>query len=325
MVVRTFSLLYVAAMLIAACLPVASTAAAAKPDARRPVAVTFLGNAGWQIDDGRTVILVDPYLSEFRKDRSDSKQTTPDDPIATPDTASVDEHVHRADYILITHGHYDHMIDAPYIAKKTGAVIICHASAANIARARGVAVGIASAAEFDPKLIKKQQLIVVRGGEDFQFAEFSLAVIPSLHTPLFDKRYNNGFWAESTRSGLKPPLHESDYAEGGTFIYLLRLAGHQIFIMGSMNYIERQVTGLRPDIAIVGAGSSRSEIYDYAGRLMRALGDPPVVLPTHWDDYGSKPRAVVLKEVGTFVNEIKAASPHTQVPVPEYFVPMEFK
>jgi hypothetical protein len=57
--------------------------------------------------------------------------------------------------------------------------------------------------------------------------------------------------------------------------YLLRLAGHQVLIMGSMNYIEREMEGLRPDLALVGANSQRREIYDYAGRLMRALGHPP--------------------------------------------------
>ena len=42
--------------------------------------------------------------------------------------------------------------------------------------------------------------------------------------------------------------------------YLLRLAGHQVLVMGSMNYIEREMEGLRPDIALVGANNERSEI-----------------------------------------------------------------
>jgi L-ascorbate metabolism protein UlaG (beta-lactamase superfamily) len=216
------------------------------------------------------------------------------------------------------------MLDAPYISQRTGAVIICTESTARIARAQGVGDTF-TARNFDPALIKKQKLIVVRGGEDLQFDGFSLAVIPSLHTPLWDKRYNDGFWADSTRPDLKAPLHESDYAEGGTLIYLLRIAGHQLFIMGSMNYIEREITGLRPDIAIIGAGRSRKEIYDYTGRLMRALGGPPIVFPTHWDDYGSKPRAEVLKEVGVFADEIRAVSPKSKVIVPDYFAPTKLE
>jgi L-ascorbate metabolism protein UlaG (beta-lactamase superfamily) len=295
---------------------------AAKAASRRPIHITYLGNAGWQISDGKTVILVDPYISEFRP-AEHREQITADDPLAMPWTAGIDQHIHKADYILITHGHEDHMLDAPYISKKTGATIICSDSAANIARAYGI--GNIDRAAVDPRTIRDEKLIVVRGGEDFQFADFSLEVIPSLHTALFDKRYNDGFWADSTPAGLAAPLHESAYAEGGTFIYLLRIAGHRIFIMGSMNYIERHIEGLRPDIAIIGAGSSRNEIFRYAGRLMHALGNPRIVLPSHWDDYGTKPRGDALKGVKDFAREIRAASPDTKVIVPEYFVPMTFK
>jgi L-ascorbate metabolism protein UlaG (beta-lactamase superfamily) len=296
---------------------------AATPEPRGPVEITYLGNAGWQITDGKKVILVDPWISEFHNGGNPTQITT-DDPVATPDAALIDAHVHKADYILITHGHEDHMLDAPYIAKKTGAAIICTESTANIARANGVGDHF-TPENFDPALVKKQSLIVVRGGEDFQFDGFSLAVIPSLHTALWDKRYNDGFWADGARPDLKAPLHESDYVEGGTLIYLLRIAGHRIFIMGSMNYIEREVAGLRPDIAIIGAGRDRKQIYDYTGRLMRALGNPPLVFPSHWDDYGSKPRAEVLKEVGVFAAEIHAAAPRTKVIVPDYFTPISLK
>lgn len=35
--------------------------------------------------------------------------------------------------------------------------------------------------------------------------------------------------------------------------------------------------GLEPDVVLVGAASSRKEIYDYTGRLLRALHFPPLV------------------------------------------------
>jgi hypothetical protein len=92
--------------------------------------------------------------------------------------------------------------------------------------------------------------------------------------------------------------------------------------MGSMNYIEQNIGGLRPDIAIIGAGSDRKQIYDYTSRLMQALGDPPIVFPTHWDDYAIKPRAEALKGVNAFADEVRAASPQTKVIVPDYFAPV---
>jgi L-ascorbate metabolism protein UlaG (beta-lactamase superfamily) len=295
-------------LLTALCTISAPTAANAAGD-HDTVQITYLGNAGWQIEDGSKIILVDPYITQFRNGGLDNRNTNDEsDPILVPHTAGIDAKIHRADYILITHGHPDHMIDAPYIAKKAGATIICHESAANVARA------------YD---VPEDHIIIVRGGEDYSFDGFSLRVIPSLHSPLWQKHYNNTKWAGSTPPGLKAPLHESAYVEGGDLIYLLRIGGHKIFIMGSMNYIEREVQGLDPDIAIVGAGASRKESYDYAGRLMRALGYPTVVFPTHWDSYGNMTRDQALKGVQEFAAEIKAASPKTRVIIPEYFVPQK--
>ncbi len=271
------------------------------------IKLVYLGNAGWQISDSRTVVLVDPFLSQFSLSREPTGNDT-----ATPDTVAIDRRIPAADYIFITHGHLDHMLDAPYIALKTGATVIGLETVANIARAYGVS---------DTKLI------TVRGGEDYEFGRFSLRVIPSLHSALREKRWFNSLDATATAPrDLKAPLKVSAFVAGGSLVYLLRMAGHQILIMGSMNYIEREMEGLRPDIALVGANRQRREIYDYAGRLMRALGLPPTVLPTHWDAYGRSAQQKSAREaVEEFVNEVKAASSHTNVIVPRHFEPIMIK
>jgi L-ascorbate metabolism protein UlaG (beta-lactamase superfamily) len=275
------------------------------------IRISYLGNAGYQIEDGKKVVLVDPYLSQFRPGGmgpTDLNDKT--DPILTPDTAGIDKRISRADYILITHSHSDHLLDAPYIAKKTHALIIGSPGTVRIARVRGV---------------PEEQTITVKGGEDYLFDDFSLRVIPSLHSPLLKKRYNNLTWAEDVPGHLKMPIHESAYREGGTFAYLLRMAGHQIFISGSMNYIEREVEGLRPDIAVVGSGASRKEIYDYTGRLMRALGCPATVFPTHWDSFGSMSHEQAVKGAEEFASEVKQACPDANVIIPDYFKTIDLK
>jgi hypothetical protein len=83
---------------------------------------------------------------------------------------------------------------------------------------------------------------------------------------------------------FRGPRRLATDVEGGTLAYLFRLAGYQILWFGSMNYIEREVQGLRPDAAVIAAARQRLEIYDYTGRLMRALGLPRVVFATHWDE-----------------------------------------
>ncbi len=72
---------------------------------------------------------------------------------------------------------------------------------------------------------------------------------------------------------------------GGTLAYLIRIAGKRIVLFGSMNFIESELNGLKPDIAMIGAMPERKNIADYTPRIMRALGNPPIVLPTHWDRF----------------------------------------
>ena len=286
----------------------------APPASPAEVTLTWLGNAGWQVNDANTVILVDPYLSRIRAPAppgapplpaGDARPAYGCDGRPESDRATIDAHIHSADFVLVTHAHYDHIFDVPYIAGRTGATVIGSESTANILRAYGIA---------------ERQLITVRGGEDYQFNGFSLRVIPSLHSPLDHKHY---FSSQSAPPGMKAPLTlQQMHPEGGTLAYLIRIGPHEILAFGGMNYIERELEGLRPDVVLVGANASRRENYDYCGRLMRVLGYPAFVLPTHWDNfllpYGASQR-VALEALQGFLGEVTAASPHTRVVVPEYF------
>ena len=279
------------------------------------VRLTHLGAAGWEITDGQRVILMDPYLSRLRyRSRfglldtpelpGDNRRAFgPDDDLVS-DTAAVDARITRADFILISHSHFNHCLDVPHIARKTGATVIGTESTIILARAGGV---------------PEAQLLTVRGGEDYDFGALSIKAIPSLHSALNGKHYYDGRVVPRDFSG---PRRMAIDAEGGTLAYLIRLAGHRILWFGSMNYIEREVEGLRPDVALIAAARQRLEIHDYTGRLMRALGRPRIVFATHWDEQ-SLPYGVSqdqrLREAELFVKEVKAVSPRTSVVVPRHF------
>jgi L-ascorbate metabolism protein UlaG (beta-lactamase superfamily) len=277
--------------------------------------MTHFGAAGWSITDGRTVVLLDPYLSRLRfRGRAygpaeapsvpgDARPVVDMDDVPVSDTATIDAHVGAAHFILLSHSHFNHCMDVPYIARRTGATVLGTESTARVARAGGVA---------------EEQILTVRGGEDYAFEALSIRAIPSLHSALSAKHY---FQSGAIRAD-GGPLRLRDYLEGGTLAYLVRLAGRQVLLFGSMNYLEREVEGLRPDIVLVAAARPRTEIHRYTERLLRALGRPPVVVATHWDNQGlpfGAPQDEALGEAEVFVREVKAVAPRSRVLVPRHF------
>lgn len=286
------------------------------------VRMTHFGAANWRFTDGHTTVWLDPYFTRLRSDRHAGFGLLPeatfegdDRPVhavgdsVVSDHALVDHYVDEADYLLISHSHLNHCMDAPGIALRTGATVIGSPSTANVARAHGV---------------PEDQIITVRGGEDFAFDKhFSLRVVPSLHSPLNAKHF---FEPGTIPEGLIAPLRVQDYVEGGTFAYLLRLGGLEILAFGSMNYIENELRDIKPDCVLVAAAPPRKHIHDYTGRLLRTLGHPPLVVGTHWDrqalPYGI-PQTTARAEAEEFLAEARAASPDASVLAPEHFQSIE--
>src|SRR5437899_1221357 len=89
---------------------------------------------------------MDPYLSRLRYRARFGLLDTPELPGDTrraygpddelvSDTAAVDVRITRADFILISHSHFNHCLDMPHIARKTGATVIGTESTTLLARA----------------------------------------------------------------------------------------------------------------------------------------------------------------------------------------------
>jgi L-ascorbate metabolism protein UlaG (beta-lactamase superfamily) len=69
--------------------------------------IKWLGHAGFQITSEKgTVIVIDPWLT--------------DNPLASCKA----EDITKADFVLVTHDHFDHVADAPRIVKATGATLV---------------------------------------------------------------------------------------------------------------------------------------------------------------------------------------------------------
>lgn len=71
--------------------------------------ITFYGHASLGIEVGGKHILVDPFIK------------------GNPQASAIDINTLKADYILLTHAHGDHVLDVEAIAKRTNATIVSNA------------------------------------------------------------------------------------------------------------------------------------------------------------------------------------------------------
>ncbi len=281
------------------------------------IKLTYLGAAGWEISDDNLTILIDPYISRLKlghspaNSKEDPRKSYFDTDYYESDTVSINKIINKADFILIHHSHLDHLADVPYIAKKTGAKVIATETSCKILKAYG---------------IPDKQMYIVKGGEDYQFEKFSVKVIPSIHSALNDKHY---FDSRTQEKDLIAPLKLQDFIEGGSLMFLVRFNSHKVLTAGSMNFIERELEGLEPDILLPGVNFSRLEIYKYTERLLKITSFPKIVIPTHWDNfrvpYGFSQQEDINKKIKPFIKEVEAVSPKTKVITPVHLQTISIK
>ena len=96
--------------------------------------------------------------------------------------------------------------------------------------------------------------------------------------------------------------------------------------MGSMNFVERELEGIHPDILLAGVNGSRLGLFDYDARLIRVTGNPPIVIPTHWDNfrlpYGYSQEGGVERNLVPFVDTLAEIAPETRVILPVHLEPI---
>ena len=81
--------------------------------------ITWLGHSGFQLTIGEHHVLIDPFLTG--------------NPLAAAQADTVE-----ADFILLSHGHGDHVADTPGIAKRTGATVVANFEVGNWVQKQGV-------------------------------------------------------------------------------------------------------------------------------------------------------------------------------------------
>jgi L-ascorbate metabolism protein UlaG (beta-lactamase superfamily) len=273
--------------------------------AARSVSFRWLGTTGWRIDVGDRTVLFDPYLTRFPTGLFGSG-LDPKTELKT-DPAVVDAHIGRPELVLVSHSHWDHFGDVPYIAKTTGARVIGTETTYHLLTALGVDPG---------------QISVVKGGEVLDIGTITVEVVPSLHS----RNKNCAYFAPGTLNAppTTVPRTIADLPEGDTLAFQVTAGerGPSAFLMGASDFSERAVRGLRPDLAMIALPSVTSTTHRYVPRLLDALDAPGVVVPVHWDNFelplsGSPVRDPAM-DLDAFLARVGKASPATRIVVPDY-------
>lgn len=233
------------------------------PSTGTGLTVTWLGTAGTHITDGRTGLLIDPYVSRFGMARVFFGMAL------EPEKERIRQWVHKLGKthikaVIVSHSHFDHSIDAPFFARESGAPLFGTMSTLNIGRGAG---------------LREDELKQVRPGQAITIGTFTIRFIESAHGPVFGKVPYPGVIDKP----LAQPARAKDYRLGGVFGILISHPAGTILHHGSAGFIPGMYQGVRADIVLLGiAGRGDTEKY---------LEEVPLrvkaktVIPLHFDNF----------------------------------------
>ena len=243
----------------------------------------WLGTASFEIIIGNTTIYLDPFLSRGER--------------ARPRLAMGVNDITRADYVFLSHGHFDHAKDVPAIAARTGARVLAPSAVCDALRNRGVP---------DP------QLRPLDGIATLGFSDFRVRTIPSAHV-----RFDGELALATLRRAWWRLVLDAGrllgYPTGGVMGYLFTANECSWCFLGSAGYDPDLIRGLEPDLALVPV-QGRTDIHRVAAEIV-GLMSPRWVIPHHYDDFA--PPISTMVELDPFVELVQEMSPGTQVFIPE--------
>lgn len=193
-------------------------------------ALTWLGHSAWQLDTAGTRVQIDPFLT------------------GNPAAAAKAEAL-AADFILVSHGHADHVGDTVAISKRSGATVIANFEICEWLGKQGV---------------ENVHAMNTGGARTFPFGNLKLAI--AHHTSMLPDGSNGG----------------------NPCGFLIRLAdGRKIYHAADTGlFLDMQLIGEEGiDLAILPIGDNYTMGPDDALRAVRLI-QPKRVIPTHfgtWD------------------------------------------
>src|SRR5437868_4057631 len=213
--------------------------------------IKWFGHAAFSITTPKgKVLLIDPWLTN----PSNPEAKDGHDPLAS---------LGKVDYILITHGHRDHVGDSVEIAKRTGAALISNPE---------LAANLVKLADFPQKQAETDAIMGIGGEIQIADGEVTIAMTPAVHS--------------SSIFNPKARANEPERAYGGNpagFVIIIK-NGPTIYHSGDTAYFKDMETigeEYQVDVALVNIGGHFGMEPRMAARAAKSVG-AKLAIPQHY-------------------------------------------
>lgn len=174
--------------------------------------------------------------------------------------------------VIPVHSHFDHAMDTPEVAKRTGAMVYGSEATANIARGWG---------------LPEEQMTLFQNWSPVQLGEFVITPIESKHFQFPSAEMVETLLTDSAISQpLVPPVSAFDYKLGKAYVLHVRHPLGTFLVVGSAGFVPGQLEGVDVDAIFLGVGGleTQSPQYreEYWSEVVQAT-TPQRIFPIHWD------------------------------------------
>ena len=246
---------------------------AIRADAEIPkgsVTVRYTGTSTLLFSDGETEWMVDGWFSRFGPLEIMLGQLAPDHDAITRGLER--NHVDQLAVVIPAHSHFDHAMDSPEVAKRTGAILLGSESTANIARGWG---------------LDEKQIRIAVDHQPVEVGRFTITLIPTRHFEFPDPAVAERALSDpNITEPLVPPVDAFEYRVGRPYAIHVSHPRGRWLIQASAGYIEGGLSGYDADVVFLGVGGLglQTEAYReaYWHEAVTTIGATRVI-PIHWD------------------------------------------